>query len=83
VADDFVLVEEAEIEEAITWAARELDEVVEPSGAAALAGCFKHAGSGYSVVVLSGGNIDPVLFRRLTGRRDGTADESRNPSRFP
>ena len=65
VADDVLLVEEAQIQDAIVWAAGTLGEVVEPSGAAALAAYLTSGVNGNCIVVLSGGNIDPGLYHRL------------------
>jgi threonine dehydratase len=57
-------VDDAQIREAMTVAARELKVVVEPSGAAALAAVLAQprAEAGCIGVVLSGGNVDLGLF---------------------
>jgi threonine dehydratase len=63
-----VSVSDEEVGAAVAFAFRELKLVVEPGGAAALAalltGKIKIAGK-VAVAVLSGGNVDPELFRRL------------------
>ena len=59
--DGVILVSEDEIRSAMAVAARELKQVLEPSGAVALAGLLSHAGelpAGPAVAVLSGGNVD-------------------------
>ncbi len=62
-----VTVSEAETQAAVRWAWREQTLVVEPGGAVALAALL--AGNVEpapdTVVVLSGGNIDPALHRRI------------------
>ena len=63
-----IAVSEAEIAAAIAFAARQLRLVVEPGGAAALAAALAgKAGqlSESSVVVLSGGNIDPSAYSEI------------------
>jgi threonine dehydratase len=65
---DGVTATEEEVARAVAFAFRELKLVVEPGGAVALAallaGRLDVAGK-TSVVVLSGGNVDPELFARL------------------
>jgi len=62
-----VLVDEAEIEEGLRFLYRQGGLSVEPSGAvttaAVLAGRVRL--SGPTVVVISGGNVDPAVFQRL------------------
>jgi threonine dehydratase len=62
-----VAVREAEIAEAMRFAFETLKLVVEPGGAvalaAALAGRVPLAGT---VLVVSGGNVDPATFRAMT-----------------
>jgi threonine dehydratase len=62
-----VSVSEAEVREAIRFAWRELQLVVEPGGAVALAALLggKMTMRPGTVATLSGGNIDPVLHRQL------------------
>ena len=64
-----VRVTEAEIAGAVRWLHREAGLAAEPSGAvttaALLAGKVRPAGP--AVAVVSGGNVDPDLFHRLTG----------------
>ncbi|WP_229674490.1 threonine ammonia-lyase [Nakamurella endophytica] len=67
---DIITVTEDEIADATRRLALEARLVAEPSGAVALAGYLHHADrlpSGTTVAVLSGGNIDPALFRSLLG----------------
>ncbi len=63
--DDFLLVSEAEVQHAISFAFRYLKLVVEPGGAVALAALLNKkidiAGERVGIV-LSGGNIDPANF---------------------
>lgn len=62
-------VSDAEVEEAIRFAWKDHDLVVEPGGAAALAALLagKVDPAEGTVVVLSGGNIDPALHARIVG----------------
>jgi len=62
-------VSNAEVEDAIRFAWTEYDLVVEPGGAAALAALLagKVEPAEGTVVVLSGGNIDPALHARIVG----------------
>jgi threonine dehydratase len=62
-------VSDAEVEHAIRFAWTEHDLVVEPGGAAALAAVLagKVDPAEGTVVVLSGGNIDPALHARIVG----------------
>ena len=63
-------VSEAEVEEAMRVAFRALHIVAEPGGAVALAALISgkvDAPEG-SVVVVSGGNVDPALYARIVGR---------------
>jgi len=66
--DDRILVEEKELRQAMTWAARDERLVVEGGGAvgiaALLTGRVKSA-EGDIVVVVSGGNVAPDLFARV------------------
>ena len=67
-----IWVSEAEIERAMAFAARELRLVVEPGGAVALAALLAgKAGevSERTVVVLSGGNVDPLLYAAILQRQ--------------
>jgi threonine dehydratase len=60
-----VAVSEGEVAAAMTWAARNLRLVVEPGGAVALAAALAgRAGplTDRSVVVISGGNVDPRVY---------------------
>jgi len=66
VVDDIVLVGEEEIEEAMRWAARVAEEVIEPSAAVALAAARRDVVRGTErVVVLSGGNASAALLARV------------------
>jgi threonine dehydratase len=66
---DAVSVSEAEVKEAVHFAWHELDLVVEPGGAAALAALLSGRVEPLegTVAVLSGGNIDPALHAGLVG----------------
>ena len=71
-----VCVSEAEIERAMAFAARELRLVVEPGGAVALAAVLAgKAGelTDRTVVVLSGGNVDPLLYAEILARQAAIA----------
>ena len=64
-----VTVSDVEVAEAMRYAFAELKLVVEPGGAAALAallaGKIAPDADGATVVILSGGNVDPELFSRI------------------
>jgi threonine dehydratase len=62
-------VSDAEVEDAIRFAWEEHGLVVEPGGAAALAALLagKVEPAEGTIVVLSGGNIDPALHARIVG----------------
>ncbi len=64
-----VAVSDAEVERAVRWAWAEHRLVVEPGGAAGLATLLagKAEAAPGTVVVLSGGNIDPALHARIVG----------------
>jgi threonine dehydratase len=67
-----VSVSEAEIEAAMAYAARHLRLVAEPGGAVALAAALAgKAGplSERSVVVISGGNVDPLVYADILARQ--------------
>ena len=67
-----IWVTEAEIERAMAFAARELRLVVEPGGAVALAALLSGKAGAVSertVVVLSGGNVDPLLYAEILQRQ--------------
>ena len=55
---DIVLVEEAEIIEAMRWIWERLKIVVEPSSAVPLAAAFKQSWTGKIGIIISGGNVD-------------------------
>ena len=65
-----VAVSEAEVEAAMVFAFRALRIVAEPGGAVALAALIsgKVDVPEGSVVVVSGGNVDPELYARIVGR---------------
>ena len=65
-------ISDAEVEEAVRFAWNEHQLVVEPGGAAALAAVVsgKVDPPEGSVIVLSGGNIDPALHARIVGSND-------------
>jgi threonine dehydratase len=62
-------VDDGEVAEAMRFAFQELKLVVEPGGAAALAallaGKAQPRGDGATVIILSGGNVDPDLYARV------------------
>jgi threonine dehydratase len=65
-------VSEAEVEAAMAFAFGQLRIVVEPGGAVALAAVLAGKAGDVpegSVVVVSGGNVDPALYARLLGPR--------------
>ena len=65
-----ISVSEEEVEAAMAFAFRTLRLVAEPGGAVALAALISgkvDAPEG-SVVVVSGGNVDPALYARILGR---------------
>ncbi|HEX8513393.1 MAG TPA: threonine/serine dehydratase [Allosphingosinicella sp.] len=69
-------VTESEIEVAMAFAARHLRIVVEPGGAVALAALLAgKAGpvTGRTVVVVSGGNVDPELYAAIVGAQAAEA----------
>ena len=65
--DSVVCVEEVEISRAMLALVERAKAVVEPSGAAAMAAVLagRVPGDGPVVVVLSGGNVDPLLLTRI------------------
>lgn len=69
--EDIVTVSEEDIVDAMRFCFSRLKIVVEPSGAVPLAALLSGAVSprARTVVVLSGGNIDPADFSALTGAR--------------
>ena len=72
-----IWVTEAEIETAIAFAARHLRIVAEPGGAVALAALLAgKAGevSERTVVVVSGGNVDPRLYAAILGAQAAEAE---------
>jgi threonine dehydratase len=72
--DEFVLVSEEEIWEAMGWADREAQEVIEPSGAVALAACLAGRAE-RRVAVLSGGNVDPAIWAKVQGGGSARVDD--------
>ncbi|HWC13503.1 MAG TPA: threonine ammonia-lyase [Actinomycetota bacterium] len=65
--DEVVVVEDEAIAEGLVFAAERMKMVLEPAGAAGLAAVLEGMGELRApvVVVLSGGNIDPLLLLRL------------------
>ena len=59
-----VLVTDEQCLRAMAVAFRELKIVLEPGGAVALAAALYQGGTGPVIVVASGGNVDPAMFRR-------------------
>jgi threonine dehydratase len=73
-----VAVSEGEIARAMAYAARHLRLVVEPGGAVALAALLAGKAGGVSertVVVLSGGNVDPTYYARVIAAEAAEATE--------
>lgn len=69
--DDWLLVDERDVEQAIVMLLEIEKTLVEGAGAAALAALLRHPGrfAGRRVgLVLSGGNIDPLLLASIIGR---------------
>jgi threonine dehydratase len=65
-------VSEEEIEAAMAFAARQLRIVAEPGGAVALAALLAGkagAAEGRTVVVVSGGNVDPLVYAEIIARQ--------------
>ncbi|MPZ73403.1 MAG: threonine ammonia-lyase [Nitriliruptorales bacterium] len=75
--DDVVTVTEEEIARAVLLLVERAKQVVEPSGAAGLAAVLSSAGlySEPTVVVLCGGNVDPLLLNRII--QSGMFEEGR------
>jgi threonine dehydratase len=68
VLDDVITVSENDIRAAVRELAIEAHLVSEPSGAVALAAYRRGVTpSGRTVMVLSGGNIEPTLFSEIIG----------------
>lgn len=70
-------VTEAEVEVAMAVAARHLRLVAEPGGAAALAALLADkagSASGRTVVVVSGGNVDPALYAGILAAQAADAE---------
>ena len=65
-ADDVLLVREAEIGQALLRVHRETGMFIEPSAAVAVAACLVGKGR-QRIAILSGGNADPGLLSRLGG----------------
>ncbi|HEY1352446.1 MAG TPA: threonine/serine dehydratase [Ktedonobacteraceae bacterium] len=69
--DDFVLVSEAEIEQAMYWMLERAHTLSEGAGAAALAGAYKlraHLHNQRVGIVCSGGNASPAHLRQVLAR---------------
>jgi threonine dehydratase len=67
-----VAVSEEEVERAVAYAFRHLRIVAEPGGAAALAAALAGKAGALgerSVVVVSGGNVDPALYAQILARQ--------------
>ncbi len=75
--DDWITVTEDEVADAMVWLMERSKLVVEGGGAvgvaAILAGRLDPAPSGATVVVLSGGNVDPGLLAAIVGRHESSA----------
>lgn len=69
--DDFLLVDESDVEEAIVMLLEIEKTVVEGAGAAPLAALLRHRQRFFGKkvgIVLSGGNVDPQLLSQIIGR---------------
>jgi threonine dehydratase len=68
------VVEETAIRRAVAWLFRAIGTIAEPSGAVAVAGLMARevvpALQGTTVVVVSGGNVDPALLDRILAEPD-------------
>jgi threonine dehydratase len=75
--DEVVTVTEEQIARAVLLLVERAKQVVEPSGAAGLAAVLNGAGHcvGPTVVVLGGGNVDPLLLNRII--QSGMFEEGR------
>ena len=70
--DEIILVSEEEIARAVAFAYREYGEIIEPSGAVTLATSMRGlAGNGPTVILVSGGNIQPDVHARLVAEFAG------------
>jgi threonine dehydratase len=68
---DVLTVTDAEVADAMRYAFEVLKLVIEPGGSVALAALLAgklEVGGRVAAIVLSGGNVDPELFRRVLGR---------------
>lgn len=65
--DQIVTVSEAEIRDAVRRLALDAKLIIEPSGALSYAAWLKSAQQSNTVLVLSGGNIDPALLTQILG----------------
>lgn len=64
--DEIRLVSEEQICQAFTWALTQMNQLIEPSSAVALAAALSHPKQGERVLaVVSGGNVDPKIQREL------------------
>jgi threonine dehydratase len=71
-----VSVSEEEVAAAMAWAARNLRLVVEPGGAVALAAALTGRAGPHSertVVLISGGNVDPLLYAEILSGHSNSA----------
>jgi threonine dehydratase len=71
-----ISVSEEEVAAAMAWAARNLRLVVEPGGAVALAAALAgRAGplSEQTVLLISGGNVDPLLYAEILSGHSNSA----------
>jgi threonine dehydratase len=67
--DDLLLVTEDDIENAIYFAWKKYQQIIEGSAAVALAACLTHQVKDYpAMIVISGGNIQPEAHRRIVER---------------
>ena len=64
-ADDFLLVSEEEIKDAIVFAWEQYGEIIEGAGATALAASLTRKVSVPVVLIISGGNIQPEIHKQI------------------
>jgi len=70
--DDFLTVSEDEVARAMAFAWHVYGETIEGSAAVALAAALRgRVGSGTSVVILTGGNVDPDVHRKIIAEHAG------------
>ncbi len=69
--NEILLIEEAEIAQAIAFAWRNYGQILEGSAAVTLAAALKNKTTPETVVILSGGNIQPEVHTRILRQTEG------------